>query len=157
MKLLLADDDRVLTHLLSTHLRARGWVVTVASDCMQAFMSAVRLSPDAILLDLNMPAGTGMDVLRKLKASMTTSQIPIVVLSGTTDPSDEATSIGLGAAAFLAKPADPDEVHRVLAEVTRSSTTPAGGSTTPAGGSTTPAGGDRRTGDRRRGGRRRPG
>ena len=46
MKLLIADDDRFLTHLLSARLRTLGWKVTVAFDAMQALMFAMRLLPD---------------------------------------------------------------------------------------------------------------
>lgn len=64
MKVLLADDDRVLTTLLSTRLRARGVETVVAHDGMQALMTGMRSPPDAIVLDIQMPSGTGMDALR---------------------------------------------------------------------------------------------
>jgi len=82
MKLLIADDDRALSLLLSTRLRAKGWTVDVAHDAMQALMFAMRSSPDAIMLDIAMPGGTGIDALKKLKMSAKTTQIPVVVLSG---------------------------------------------------------------------------
>src|SRR4029453_12825784 len=69
MNLLIADDDRVLTHLLSVRLRALGWKVTIAFDAMQALMFAMRSHPDAILLDIDMPGGTGVEAIRKLKVS----------------------------------------------------------------------------------------
>ena len=114
MKLLIADDDRVLTHLLSARLRAKGWTVTIAYDAMQAMMYAMRATPDVILLDINMPGGTGVEALRKLKVSTRTSQIPVVVLSGSIDPGDEAMVRGLGAEGFVTKPADVDELHLLL-------------------------------------------
>jgi DNA-binding response OmpR family regulator len=118
MKLLIADDDRVLTHLLSSRLRTKGWVVTVAADAMQAMMFAMRTQPDAILLDINMPGGTGIEALRKLKASVRTSQIPVVVLSGSIDPADEPMVRALGAEGFMHKPADVGALHAMLAELT---------------------------------------
>ena len=117
MKLLIADDDRVLTHLLSARLRAKGWTVTVAADAMQAMMFAMRATPDAILLDINMPGGTGVEALKKLKASMKTSHIPVVVLSGSIDPADEAMVLGLGAMGFVKKPADADVLHERLMQL----------------------------------------
>jgi CheY-like chemotaxis protein len=53
----------------------------VAHDAMQALMGAVRSLPDAIVLDVHMPGGTGIEALRKLKASSKTFGIPVVVLS----------------------------------------------------------------------------
>jgi DNA-binding response OmpR family regulator len=117
MKLLIADDDRVLTHLLSVRLRAKGWTVTVAADAMQAIMFAMRGEPDAILLDINMPGGTGVQALQKLKASTRTSQIPVVVLSGSIDPADEPMVRALGAEGFVSKPADVDALHALLADL----------------------------------------
>lgn len=118
MNLLIADDDRVLTHLLSAKLRSRGWTVTIASDAMQTLMFAIKTPPDVILLDINMPGGTGVEALRKLRLSTKTSMIPIVVLSGSIDPADEARVRALGAEGFLKKPADVDEIHLALSAVT---------------------------------------
>ena len=114
MKVLLADDDRILTHLMASRLRAKGWHVTVASDAMQALMYAMKTMPDVIVLDIHMPGGTGFNALTKLRQSMKTSQIPIVVLSGSIEPKDEPGVLEAGADAFLRKPTDPDDLHAVL-------------------------------------------
>ena len=118
MKLLIADDDRILTHLLSSRLRTLGWKVTVAHDAMQALMFAMRIVPDAILLDIDMPGGTGIEAIRKLKVSTKTSQIPIVVLTGSIDPGDEPRIRDLGAEGFMMKPPDIDALHTMLAGLT---------------------------------------
>jgi DNA-binding response OmpR family regulator len=114
MRVLLADDDRVLTHLLSSRLRARGVETVVAHDAMQAFMSAMRSPPDAIVLDLQMPGGTGLEALRKLKTSAKTSSIPVIVLSGSGDAQTPDQVKGLGADEFLLKPVDPEALYQVL-------------------------------------------
>ena len=116
MKVLLADDDRVLTHLLSTKLRARGLEVVVAHDSMQALMSAMRSPADAIVLDIQMPGGTGIEALRKLKASTKTSSIPVLVLSANGDADTLAQVKALGADGFLLKPIEPAALHRALCE-----------------------------------------
>jgi two-component system cell cycle response regulator DivK len=114
VRVLLADDDRVLIHLLSTKLRRHGVETVIAHDAMQALMSAMRSPPDAIVLDIQMPGGTGIEGLRKLKASSKTSAIPVIVLSGsgTSETPDQVKA--LGAAAFLLKPIDPDALYEVL-------------------------------------------
>jgi len=114
MKLLIADDDRALSLLLSTRLRAKGWTVDVAHDAMQALMFAMRSSPDAIMLDIAMPGGTGIDALKKLKMSAKTTQIPVVVLSGSIERKDEPNVLALGAAAFMRKPPDVDALNELL-------------------------------------------
>ncbi len=117
MKILVADDDPLIVQLLRTGLRAQGWNVLVAADAMQVGMFAMNQSPDAILLDINMPGGTGVAALKRLKQSVKTSQIPVVVLSGTTDPAIPDTVRAMGAEAFLPKPVDLDEVIRLLREL----------------------------------------
>jgi CheY-like chemotaxis protein len=118
MKVLLADDDRVLTTLLSARLRTRGVDVVVAHDAMQALMIAMRSPhPDAIVLDIQMPGGTGLEALRKLKSSSKTSSIPILVLSGsgTKDTPDQVKA--LGADDFLLKPIDAETLYGALCRV----------------------------------------
>lgn len=117
MKVLLADDDRVLTHLLATGLRAKGAQTTVAHDAMQALMTAMRSPPDVIVLDIQMPGGTGIEALRKLKNSARTSSIPVVVLSGSVEPDAAEAVKALGAVEFLSKPVDPDALYQVLCAV----------------------------------------
>jgi DNA-binding response OmpR family regulator len=117
MKVLLADDDRLLTQLLSSRLRAKGAEVIVAHDAMQAFMNAVRAQPDVIVLDIQMPGGTGLEALKKLKVSVKTSGIPVVVVSGSVEPQASVMIKELGAAEFLLKPVDPDVLYDVLAAV----------------------------------------
>jgi len=121
MKVLLADDDRVLTHLLTARLRAKGWQVEVAHDAMQALMTAMRSKPDVIVLDIGMPGGTGFGALTRLKQSARTEAIPVVVMSSSKAPEDEAKVLDLGAVAFLLKPVDPEILDETLLRlVTRS-------------------------------------
>jgi DNA-binding response OmpR family regulator len=117
MKILVADDDPLIVQLLRTGLRGQGWNVLVAADAMQVGMFAMNQSPDAIVLDINMPGGTGVAALKRLKQSVKTSQIPVIVLSGTTDPEIPDTVRAMGAEAFLPKPVDLDEVIRLLCEL----------------------------------------
>jgi len=111
---LIADDDRVLVHLLSSRLKARGFNINVAFDAMQAWMLTMRNPPAATILDVNMPGGTGFEVRRKLKASVKTNQIPVVVLSGSIDPQCAETVRDLGVDEFLPKPVDFDPLDRTL-------------------------------------------
>jgi CheY-like chemotaxis protein len=117
MKVLLADDDKVLTHFLSSGLRAKGVETVVAHDAMQALMSALRSPPDVIVLDVQMPGGTGIEALKKLKQSAKTSLIPVVVLSGSVGPATSEVVKALGAIEFLLKPVGPDTLYAVLCTI----------------------------------------
>lgn len=113
-RVLIADDDRILTHLLSSRLQALGWAVDVALDAMQAVMFTRQHTPDIIVLDIAMPGGTGRQALHSLKASSKLRGIPVVVLSGSVDPDEEAKLVALGAVEFLRKPIDVDELDARL-------------------------------------------
>lgn len=109
-----AEDDPVVAALASAAIEAEGWDVMVAADAMQAVMFTVRSAPAAVVLDIQMPAGSGVQVLQKLKANAKTADVPVVVLTGSTDPTLPDAVRALGAAAFLAKPLDPDALRDAL-------------------------------------------
>ena len=117
MKILVGDDDPIMIHLLHSGLRARGWEVSIAQDAMQVVMFATRTQPDAIILDINMPGGTGIGALKRLKASTTLRTIPVLVVSGSKDPAMPQTVRELGADQFLAKPVDLDAIHDALSRM----------------------------------------
>ena len=114
---MIAEDDRLLSQLLSIRLRKAGFDVVAAFDSMQSFMLAVRATPAAILLDISMPGGSGIEILKKLKLSSKTSHIPVLVLSGSADPGMSETVKALGAEEFFAKPPDLDLLEAALGRI----------------------------------------
>src|SRR5258708_32324385 len=81
-KILLADDDSVTLETLGAQLRGVGYQVVTAMDAMQAFMVAQRSAPDAVLLDIQMPGGTGLGPPKRLRTSTKTPAIPSIALRG---------------------------------------------------------------------------
>jgi DNA-binding response OmpR family regulator len=114
MTILIADDDRVLTQVLSIRLKKAGYKVVVVYDAMKAILAALRNPPDAILLDVNMPGGAGLPVLRQLKSSSATKQIPIIVISGSMDPATAALVTSMGADEYLGKPPSFERLDAIL-------------------------------------------
>lgn len=114
MMILIADDDPVHTTLLSARLTSKGHRVTVVHDAIQAWLAAIRRPPDAIILDIQMPGGTGRAVLRQLKTNPNTKQVPVIVVSGSINPEDEITVMELGASEFLRKPVDLNHLFSSL-------------------------------------------
>ena len=110
MRVLIADDDPEITRVLSIYLQAEGFSVGVASDAMQAWMFAKQQGVSAILLDVHLPGGNGMDVLRKMKANQQMKEIPILVMSGDADSNLPQECIQRGAADFLPKPLNLDRL-----------------------------------------------
>ncbi len=115
--ILVADDDKVMAQLVSGRLAKAGYRVVVGYDAMQTTILAMQLHPAAILLDLNMPGGTGVEVLKRLKSSSKTSLIPVLVLSGSVEVTDEQTVLDLGADRFFSKPPDFDKIQACLSEL----------------------------------------
>lgn len=87
----------------------------VAHDSFQVVQLAQQRRPDAIVLDLLMPAGTGLGALEKLKASARTATIPVIILSGVRDSVVEQRTRDLGVIEFLRKPVDDDALLAALA------------------------------------------
>jgi two-component system, cell cycle response regulator len=125
-KILIADDSRFQVETLSLWLSPKGFEVVSALDAFQTWTFALRVHPDVILLDINMPAGNGIDILRKLKASPKTQHVPVIVMTGDKNPATEAEARELGAAEFLHKPLEQDlvcaAVDKALAPKARSAT-----------------------------------
>jgi DNA-binding response OmpR family regulator len=116
-RILIADDDPVIASTLRGVLESRGYGVVLARDAMQAVMFAVQQQPNAILLDFNMPAGTGLGALTRLQASARTSSIPVLVVSGSTDLTLPATVRAEGAKGFFRKPVDLDALCARIEEL----------------------------------------
>ncbi|SRR5689334_831 len=112
--ILVVDHDRVFSHVLASLLRGKGHKVLSAIDAVQGAMLAMKSPPDAIILDINMPAGSGEDCMHKLRMSARTSKIPIIVLSGGSDATAKKTLAHHGAAATLSKPLVPSELFIAL-------------------------------------------
>ncbi len=81
-----------------------------AVDALQAWMAALRSAPQLILLDINMPGGTGIEVLKRLRMSTKTQHIPVIVVSSEESPATESMVRSLGAVDFLHKPVEQEQL-----------------------------------------------
>jgi CheY-like chemotaxis protein len=116
-RILVADDDAVTVQLLTAALRGSGYQVITARDAMQAVMAAQRSLPDAIILDILMPAGTGINVLQRIQSSSHTQVIPVIVITGSPEADVEQKTRALGARAFFRKPLDTTQILKLLGEM----------------------------------------
>ncbi|MGH7282899.1 MAG: response regulator transcription factor [Polyangiaceae bacterium] len=106
--ILVVDDDEVFRTRLTRALRERGYDVRVAADAESAKAAAHEESPELALVDLRMPSGSGLDVVRDLKAIDVTTNV--VVLTGYGSIATALEAVRLGATHYLTKPADVDEI-----------------------------------------------
>ena len=104
---LIADDDALLRDMLGTYLRNEGLRVTFAPDG-PAVLAAVAGSPvDIILLDLLMPGGDGLSLLRQIRRH---ADVGIIIVTSRDDVIDRVAGLEAGADDYLSKPAHPREV-----------------------------------------------
>ena len=80
-KILIVDDDEEIVKMLKLRLTAEGYDTRTANAANQAVTMAHKYRPDLILLDIAMPAGSGVDVMKKLAISTHTNGIPVIIVS----------------------------------------------------------------------------
>jgi response regulator RpfG family c-di-GMP phosphodiesterase len=112
LRILLVDDDPALRTLLRTTFEVADVAVVEAEDAVAAREKIRSARPDVIVLDINMPGTTGLELSAELKDAPGTRDIPIVLLTGS-DGETEAAAKRAGANAFLRKPFSPLELLSV--------------------------------------------
>jgi two-component system, OmpR family, response regulator len=118
MKLLVVEDDRMLSELIRRALVEDGFAVDVASDGEQAEIAAFVNEYDAIVLDLVLPGTSGLQLVQRLRREGRAT--PILILTGRRAKQDIVRGLDVGADDYLTKPFDLDELKaRVRALVRR--------------------------------------
>lgn len=109
-KVLIADDTIVNRKLLATILRKEHYDIIEAADGVEAVTLALATMPDLILLDIMMPHKDGYDVCAELKHNPQSAHIPIIFLSALDEAKNKIKGLELGAADYITKPFDKDEI-----------------------------------------------
>ena len=126
-RLLLIDDDARLTAMLGDYLRGAGFDVSAAASLAQGRMRLATQTWDALVLDLMLPDGDGLELCRELRAAEATRQLPLRMLTARGEPTDRIVGLELGADDYLPKPFEPRELlARVKALLRRAQPQPAG-------------------------------
>jgi two-component system catabolic regulation response regulator CreB len=113
--ILLVDDEPHVPLLVRPLLERLGMSVQTARTLAEARRSLARQRPDGVLLDLHLPDGSGLDLLRELRAASDTRTLPVLVLTGEGDDRVLAEVERIGGL-VLAKPFSPTKLsQRVLA------------------------------------------
>ncbi len=109
-KILVVDDEPDIVKIVGIRLKASGYEVVTAMDGLQATNIAIIEQPDLIVLDINMPAGDGHTVAKRLKNSSKTCSVPIIFLTASTNPEDYKKAIDSGIVKYITKPFDAKEL-----------------------------------------------
>ena len=108
---MMVDDEPITLDVVQAYLEDAGYqnFVTV-SDPSQAMELVANEKPDVLLLDLMMPAVSGFDILKMIRADAKFQHLPVIVLTSSTDSETKLKALELGATDFLAKPVDASEL-----------------------------------------------
>jgi putative two-component system response regulator len=109
--ILVVDDLDANLRALEGVLLDEGYRVLLAHDTAEAFAVIDRDPPDLVVSDIRMPGRDGFDLCKTLKTSPSTWLIPVVLLTGATEPQDRIRAIEAGANDFLPKPIDQSELR----------------------------------------------
>src|SRR5437763_5963179 len=103
-RILIIEDERALTQVLSYNLGREGYETTVAHDGQEGLRKAQMQLPDLIILDLMLPTMDGLEVCRELRAGERTRSVPILMLTAKSEETDQVVGFSMGADDYVTKP-----------------------------------------------------
>jgi len=109
--ILVVDDSAEMQLLLQVRLQPEGWRLAFANDAQTGLHLAKSEKPDLMLLDMTLPDGNGIDICRALKADPQTQSIAVLFLSASSAVSDKVLAFDAGAADFVQKPFNAEELR----------------------------------------------
>lgn len=117
MRILVVEDDAVLLDGLKVGLGLHGFTVDAVASCGDARAALATAGFDAIVLDLMLPDGSGLDILRELRRRQDAT--PVILLTAKDTVADRIGGLDTGADDYLGKPFDLDEVAARLRAISR--------------------------------------
>ncbi|MDD5327778.1 MAG: response regulator [Phycisphaerae bacterium] len=116
-KVLVADDEIHIIHVVTIKLRNNGYEVISAEDGVKAFALACAEKPDIIVTDYQMPGMTGLELVRKLRQNETTKNIPVIMLTARGFAVEDKEQEELEISELLSKPFSPKELLRSIEDI----------------------------------------
>ena len=117
MKILIIEDEKELSESIATYLKSEDYVCEVASTYDKALKKTELYDYDCILLDITLPGGNGLDILRELKAN--NKMDGVLIISARNSLDDKVTGLKLGADDYLSKPFHLSELSARVAAIIR--------------------------------------
>lgn len=123
MKILIIDDSKTEAQALSSVLEARNHQVLVATSGEQGVVLAANEQPDVVLMDVVMPGLNGFQATRQIKRSPDTRHIPVIIISSKGQDIDIIWGERQGAATYLVKPVNQQQLLAAIAAATAAAST----------------------------------
>lgn len=105
--ILIADDNRQITSIISEYAKKEGFLPKIATDGVEAIDLFKTLQPDIVLLDVMMPKMDGFEVCREIRK---TSNVPIIMITARGEDFEKIMGLDIGADDYIVKPFSPGEV-----------------------------------------------
>ncbi len=115
-KIMIVDDDQLVTQLLEKLLKMEGYETAAVNDSSKAIEIADTVKPDLFLLDLMMPQPDGFKLCRMLRQTSDFVITPIIIITALDDSDSRAVAFGAGANDYITKPFHPDELAERIKE-----------------------------------------
>ncbi|HWS71548.1 MAG TPA: sigma-54 dependent transcriptional regulator [Thermoanaerobaculia bacterium] len=112
MNLLIVDDEASLRDFLSIVFEEEGWAVETAASLAEARVAISRKEPDVVLCDLNIPDGSGIDLLKEVKEAK--PSVAFVMITAYTSTKSAVEALKAGAFDYIAKPFDIEELKIIV-------------------------------------------
>lgn len=109
-RLILVDDEPIAGQLAAEVLRVAGYTVGRLHNGPEALRVMKRRPPDLAILDCMMPGMSGVQLLGQMRIDPSLCGVPVIMLTARTSEQDKAVAFGAGAADYLTKPIDPDQL-----------------------------------------------
>jgi two-component system OmpR family response regulator len=119
---LVADDDADIREMLTMMLSKAGYAVSTAASGAAVIALLATESFDLVILDANMPDGTGFDACRWMRRNGRTNNVPVIMLTALADHTSIGTALEAGANSYIVKPARLQHVLREIQDLLQAST-----------------------------------
>jgi len=116
-KVLVADDEIHIIHVVAIKLRNNGYEVISASNGAEAFELACRENPDIVVTDYQMPLMTGIELIEKMRADDRTKSTPVILLTARSFAITQEMQESLGVSNCLSKPFSPKELLKTIQDI----------------------------------------
>lgn len=119
-KILIIEDEEDLANIMAKRLRNAGYEVVVTYDGILGLDQANKQLPDLIVLDLRLPGGNGFSVLSRIRKSLRTKDVPVVIQTGNRDEEEKRRVMELGVSAYIEKPYTADTLVNAIIQILQS-------------------------------------
>lgn len=117
-KVLIVEDDSNISKALEIRIKANGYLVSKASDAVFAMSEIVNRTPDVVVLDINLPGGSGLTVAERMLGNDITAGVPIIFITASKKSGLRQEAENLNAIAFLEKPFSSVDLLEAISKAT---------------------------------------